>query len=114
MNSRSLRSVAVLFLPVLVAAPAIARADAPSSSSSAAESEPSADPANAARAAELKKTGDDAMDSGRPADAVSAYTQAYALSKDPALLYNRGRALQGIAEYPQALEQLEAFEQQAP
>lgn len=68
----------------------------------------------AARAAELKKRGDDAMDSGRPADALGAYIEAYTLSREPALLYNKGRALQSLGEYPQALEELAAFERTAP
>ena len=73
-----------------------------------------ADPATAARAAEIKKRGDGAMDAGRPADALSAYVEAYVLSKEPALLYNKGRALQALGEYPQALEELEAFDRTAP
>lgn len=65
-------------------------------------------------AADIKRRGDEAMDSGRPADALAAYSEAYALSKDPALLYNKGRALQALTEYPQALAELESFEKQAP
>lgn len=65
-------------------------------------------------AADIKKRGDDAMESGRPADALAAYNEAYAISKDPALLYNKGRALQALTEYPQALSELEAFDKQAP
>src|SRR5262249_3504957 len=30
------------------------------------------------------------------------------------LLYNRGRALQGLGRFPESLEQLEAFDRQAP
>jgi hypothetical protein len=71
-------------------------------------------PESTARAAEIKKRGDDAMDGGRPADALTAYVEAYALTKDPALLYNKGRALQGLGEYPHALDELEAFEKAAP
>ena len=67
-----------------------------------------------ARAAEIKKRGDDAIDTGRPADTLAAYVEAYGLTKDPALLYNKGRALQGLGEYPQTLEELEAFEKAAP
>jgi len=67
-----------------------------------------------ARAAEIKKRGDEAMVSGRPADALAAYVEAYAISKDPALLYNKGRALQALTEYPQALAELEAFDREAP
>ncbi len=67
-----------------------------------------------ARAAEIKKRGDDAMDTGRPADALAAYVEAYTLVREPALLYNKGRALQALGEYPQALEELAAFERTAP
>lgn len=65
-------------------------------------------------AAEIKKRGDDAMDSGRPADALAAYIQAYDVTHDPALLYNKGRALQALTQYPQALEELQAFDRTAP
>lgn len=65
-------------------------------------------------AADIKRRGDEAMDSGRPADALAAYNEAYAISKDPALLYNKGRALQALTEYPQALAELQAFDKQAP
>ncbi|HEY2516248.1 MAG TPA: PEGA domain-containing protein [Polyangiaceae bacterium] len=65
-------------------------------------------------AAELKKRGDDAMDSLRYADAVSAYEQAYAISKDPALLYNEGRAQQALGNFPEALKALERFAAEAP
>lgn len=73
-------------------------------------SEPGID---AARVAEIKKRGDDAMDTGRPADALTAYAEAYALSKDPALLFNKGRALQALGDYPQAIVELEAFDKAA-
>ena len=73
-----------------------------------------ADPEPSPAAADIKKRGDDAMDTGRPADALAAYVEAYGLTKDPALLYNKGRALQALGEYPQALEELVAFEKAAP
>ena len=65
------------------------------------------------RAAELKKQGDDAMESLRYSDALAAYAQAYALTKDPALLYNQGRAQQALGNFPDALSALERFSQQA-
>jgi hypothetical protein len=65
------------------------------------------------RASELKKKGDAAMVSLRYEEAIEAYKQAYEITGDPALLYNRGRALQGLGLFPEALEQLEAFKQQA-
>lgn len=54
------------------------------------------------------------MDSGRPADALAAYEEAYALEPRPALLYNRGRAQQALEHYPEALDLLEQFERTAP
>jgi len=64
-------------------------------------------------AADLKKQGDAAMVSLRYVEAIEAYTKAYEITGDAALLYNRGRALQGLGDYPMALEQLESFKQQA-
>jgi len=61
------------------------------------------------RAAELKQRGDTAIDSMRYDEAVDAYTKAYAMTKDPALLYNRARALQALGDFPGALEGLEGF-----
>ncbi len=66
------------------------------------------------RALELKELGNKAMDSGHPADAVMAYDQALQLSQDPALIYNKGRALQALAQYPEALTHLERFAREAP
>jgi PEGA domain len=65
-------------------------------------------------AADLKQQGDDAMVSLRYGEALDAYTKAYKLTEDPALLYNRGRALQALGKFPEALEQIVAFEAQAP
>lgn len=96
-----------LSLALLVAlAPSLAPSWASAQGTPAVES--------ADRARDLKARGDAAMDSGRPADAIAAYSEAYALSADPALLYNRGRALQALTEYPRALEELERFEREAP
>jgi hypothetical protein len=73
-----------------------------------------ATPDNAARAAELKTAGDEAMDKLRFADAVDAYQRAFNISHEPALLYNLGRALEGLGSYPEALAKLEAFDEVAP
>ncbi len=90
----------VLLLVVLAAvAPSIAHAQAP---------------APADRAAQLKQQGDSAMESLHYVDALGAYAQAYALSKDPALLYNQGRAQQALGNYPDALVDLERFAAEAP
>ncbi len=54
------------------------------------------------------------MDKLRFADAVDAYQQAFTLAHEPAVLYNLGRALEGLGSYPEALAKLEAFEEVAP
>ena len=89
------------------AAPGSAAGAAPGASA-----EPAPDPA--IRAAELKAQGDQAMQALHYEDALQAYDQAYALEPSPALNYNRGRALQGLGRFPEALDQLEAFDRAAP
>ncbi len=53
------------------------------------------------------------MASLRPADAIVLYKKAYDLSPDPALLYNIGKALEALEDYPGALEQFERFSREA-
>jgi tetratricopeptide (TPR) repeat protein len=65
-------------------------------------------------ASHLKSAADVLMDQDRYADALVLYQRAYELSSDPALLYNQGRALEALGDYPAALEKLEAFEREAP
>ncbi len=72
----------------------------------------SADPAS--DAADLKAQGDDAMQRIEYEKALDLYNRAYALDPAPALLYNRGRAYEALARYPEALDQLEEFERTAP
>lgn len=67
-----------------------------------------------AKAAALKSQGDDAMQRLDYGAALALYDEAYALEKNPALLYNRGRALQALRRFPEALDALEAFEREAP
>lgn len=63
-----------------------------------------------ARAAARKKAGDEAMEALQYADALAAYSDAHAITRDPALLYNMGRALQALNRFPEALDKLDAFE----
>lgn len=65
-------------------------------------------------AGRLKSAADVLMDQDRYADALVLYERAYELSSDAALLYNEGRALEALGDYPRALEKLEAFERDAP
>lgn len=61
----------------------------------------------------LKKDGDALMDQDKYADALAVYARAHDLSGDPALLYNMGRALEAMGDYPDALDRLEQFEREA-
>jgi hypothetical protein len=65
------------------------------------------------QSADLKRQGDTLFMQRDFVGALKAYEQAYALSPNPALLYNRGRALQSLARYPEALDALEQFGKQA-
>ncbi|MDX2012535.1 MAG: PEGA domain-containing protein, partial [Myxococcaceae bacterium] len=62
---------------------------------------------------ETKARGDAAMLAGRPADALKDYDEALALKPDPALFYNKARALQALERYPEALQHLETFAEKA-
>jgi hypothetical protein len=61
------------------------------------------------RAVELKQQADAAFDARRFDQAVSLYDQSYAADPQPSILYDRGRAYQYLARYPEALDQLEQF-----
>jgi hypothetical protein len=68
-----------------------------------------AGPTPEAHAAELKATADRAMDAHHYDEAIAGYTEAYGVFPDPALLYNRSRAHEARAEYPDAFDDLEKF-----
>jgi hypothetical protein len=76
------------------------------------QAEPPARSDDQAKAA--KAEGDAAMESLRYAEALTAYQHAYVLKPDPALLYNEGRALQGLGRFPEALDRITQFDQTAP
>jgi hypothetical protein len=95
----------------------------PASLSHAAPSDPSRDPASGgarapsdrdARLAELKKRGDERLETKHYAEALAAYDEAYAIAPSAALLYNRGRALQFLGRFPEALDAIERFAIEAP
>ncbi len=73
-------------------------------------------PPEAAKTApdEAKRLGDDAMVALRYEEALAHYRQAYEANKSPALLYNMGRAYEGLADFPKALDALEEFSEKAP
>ena len=62
----------------------------------------------------LKASADEAMDNLRYADALDGYKKAYELSHDARFLYNMGRALGALGDYPAAVDELERFRLDAP
>lgn len=71
-------------------------------------------PASADSPDEAKRKGDEAMVALRYQDALEHYQRAYEATKNPALLYNMGRAYEGLGEFPRALDALEEFSEKAP
>ncbi|MFO0616127.1 MAG: PEGA domain-containing protein [Polyangiaceae bacterium] len=61
----------------------------------------------------LKADADAAMDHNEFQRALDLYEKSYALKKNPAVLYNEGRALQGLNRMPEALAKLRAFKSEA-
>ena len=71
--------------------------------------QPAGAPSSTPDAADLRQRGNEAMAAFKPGDAFEAYKRAYELSRDPALLYNMGRALEALEDYPSALARYEEF-----
>jgi hypothetical protein len=95
-------------LALFLAAPAAGQTAAPepaSTASAVSVSEP--------QAKDLKEAGDQAMGRLEYGSALDLYTRAYQIEPHPALLYNKGRALQALGRFPEALDELEAFERSA-
>jgi hypothetical protein len=65
-------------------------------------------------AADLKRQGDEAMKALNYRDAIALYDRAWAIQQDPAILYNRARALEAVGEYGPALDAIEQFVRIAP
>jgi hypothetical protein len=63
---------------------------------------------------EDKRHGDEAMVALRYQEALTYYRRAFEATKNPALLYNMGRAYEGLADFPKALDALEEFTEKAP
>ncbi len=105
MGGRAAR-VACLVLSItmtsLVIEPTLALAQAPASADAQA------------RAKKLKAEADKAMDDIQYADALKKYSQAFELTHDPALIYNRARAYGALNQYPEAAAELERFTREAP
>lgn len=71
-------------------------------------------PRTESAADEAKRKGDDAMIALRYEEALGQYRLAFEASQNPAILYNMGRAYEGLADFPRALDALEAFSEKAP
>jgi tetratricopeptide (TPR) repeat protein len=67
-----------------------------------------------AGALDLFEKSEKAYDSGRFADAIALLKQSYALKKEPVLLYNLGRAYEGLGDLGAAAQSYEAFLQAQP
>lgn len=70
--------------------------------------------APSSEAAQRKKEGDEAFLALRYADALRAYEASYKLSPNPALHFNRGRSLEALERYAEALDAFDAFLREAP
>jgi hypothetical protein len=66
------------------------------------------------QAVELKKKGDEAIETLHYDEALAAYKEAYEIGHDPAVQYNMARALEALGDYPAALDSLERFQDTAP
>ena len=82
--------------------------------SSPAWAQAQASKADQARAATLKKQGDDLVHQSKFKEALDAYDKSFAIVPNPAIFYNRGRALQSMGDYVGALDALEKFIANAP
>jgi hypothetical protein len=80
---------------------------------SSARSARAQEASDTSQAADLRRRGNEAMDARRFGEALALYRQAHSLSQDAALLYNQGRALEGLGRYAEALAQLEKFDAEA-
>lgn len=60
-----------------------------------------------------KARGDAAMEAGRAAEALDAYERAAKVSPQPALDYNRGRAMLALGDFAGALDAFETFTKSA-
>lgn len=67
-----------------------------------------------AKAAEMKKQGDDLVHASKFKEALEKYDASFALVPNPAIHYNRARALQNLQDWVGALDAFEKFVATAP
>ena len=70
--------------------------------------------AEEAKAAELKKQGDDLMHASKFKDALDKYDESFAIVANPAIQYNRGKALQSLEDWTGAIDAFDKFVATAP
>ena len=102
---------ALIFMVTSLPRAAWAQPAPPSTSAPSAPSAPATTVPSDADAE--KRQGDDAMIALRYEEALTHYRRAYEATKSTALLYNMGRAYEGLAEFPKALDALEEFSDKA-
>ncbi len=95
---------AVIMATTLAPGLAAAQSKAPVTATSASDKN---------RAEELRQQGNALMADLKYEEALRAFDKAYAVDANPALLYNRGRALQALNRMPEALDAIEAFAKKA-
>src|SRR5437660_6680255 len=67
-----------------------------------------------AKATELKKQGDELVHASKFKDALDKYDASFALVPNPAIHYNRARALQSLEDWSGALDAFDKFVATAP
>ena len=102
------RAAAFLAAAALLSVAAQGGADTPHPQPSGAPAAGASSPSSP-DAADLRQRGNEAMAAFKPGDAFEAYKRAYEITRDPALLYNMGRALEALEDYPSALARYEEF-----
>ena len=70
--------------------------------------------AEEAKAAELKKQGDDLVHASKFKEALEKYDASFAIVPNPAIQYNRGNALKNLQDWPGALDAFDKFVATAP
>jgi hypothetical protein len=70
--------------------------------------------AEEAKAAELKKQGDDLVHASKFKEALEKYDASFAIVPNPAIQYNRGSAFKNMQDWPNALDAFEKFVSTAP
>lgn len=102
---RALAAIFALSCSLLHAAPASAQQRATS---------PSSAPPSKDEATRLKREGDEAFLARRYVDALRDWEASLAIAPNPALHYNRARALEALERLPEALDAFERFMREAP